>query len=122
MFYLLVSGLTLKCNLTLHKMADLPKDPFGVTLHRNTERRTLDGHAFALKKLHSEVDYRNPPANKQKRGDYLIQFYAALVDQMSYTILTRLISIYVAHESVVGARAVADLSKPMLQANGRTST
>ncbi|KAG2790396.1 hypothetical protein PC129_g6866 [Phytophthora cactorum] len=66
--------------LTLVQMAELVEQRFGVSANRETVRRALDGRSFTLKKLHRDVVNRNSPINKQKRYDYVVDFYAAIAN------------------------------------------
>ncbi|KAG2770150.1 hypothetical protein PC129_g10597 [Phytophthora cactorum] len=66
--------------LTLVQMAELVEQRFGVSVNGETVRRALDGRSFTLKKLHRDVVNRNSPINKQKRYDYVVDFYATLAN------------------------------------------
>lgn len=78
---MLCEELSTNCNLTLQEMVKMIEQRFNVVVHRETVRRALDACSYTLKRTHRDVDYRNTPANKQKRHDYVTQFYAALENQ-----------------------------------------
>ncbi|GMF43774.1 unnamed protein product [Phytophthora fragariaefolia] len=66
--------------LTLLQMAELVEQKYGVAVNRETVRRALAACSFTLNKLHRDVVNRNSHINKQKRHDYVVKLYAALVN------------------------------------------